>query len=196
MPNHVCINDLTISPTFNRGYVAQARGLETLMGQSPALEEMPPVHCADGRQQLLDHQLGLFHHVSSTRAIGRRMNCARAVKVFHQGHHLVDAANGAVTLGLLAQSFFQCGMVTLHDEYRHCRSETKAGPKMIVIDFAVNSAARFMAAPQVRFRLQSQLPTRAPASSALNGRWRRAAYPEWKWVLYGFGGAMVASSSR
>ena len=26
LPNHVCINDLTISPTFNRGYVAQARG--------------------------------------------------------------------------------------------------------------------------------------------------------------------------
>ena len=30
MPNHVCINDLTISPTFNRGYVAQARGLAKL----------------------------------------------------------------------------------------------------------------------------------------------------------------------
>ena len=30
MPNHVCINDLTISPTFNRGYAAQARGLEKL----------------------------------------------------------------------------------------------------------------------------------------------------------------------
>ena len=30
MPNHVCINDLTISPTFNRGYVALARGLEKL----------------------------------------------------------------------------------------------------------------------------------------------------------------------
>ena len=30
MPNHVCINDLTISPTFNRGYVAQAKGLEKL----------------------------------------------------------------------------------------------------------------------------------------------------------------------
>jgi NADP-dependent 3-hydroxy acid dehydrogenase YdfG len=30
MPNHVCINDLTISPTFNRGYEAQARGLEKL----------------------------------------------------------------------------------------------------------------------------------------------------------------------
>ena len=30
MPNHVCINDLTISPTFNRGYVGQARGLEKL----------------------------------------------------------------------------------------------------------------------------------------------------------------------
>ena len=30
MPNHVCIDDLTISPTFNRGYVALARGLEKL----------------------------------------------------------------------------------------------------------------------------------------------------------------------
>ena len=30
MPDHVCINDLTISPTFNRGYVALARGLEKL----------------------------------------------------------------------------------------------------------------------------------------------------------------------
>ena len=28
MPNHVCINELTISPTLNRGYVAQARGLQ------------------------------------------------------------------------------------------------------------------------------------------------------------------------
>ena len=26
LPNHVCINDLTISPTYNRGYVAQAKG--------------------------------------------------------------------------------------------------------------------------------------------------------------------------
>ena len=30
MPDHVCINDLTISPTYNRGYVAQAKGLEAL----------------------------------------------------------------------------------------------------------------------------------------------------------------------
>lgn len=28
LPNHVCINDVTISPTYNRGYVAQARGLQ------------------------------------------------------------------------------------------------------------------------------------------------------------------------
>lgn len=27
MPSHVCINDLTISPTWNRGYVAQAKSL-------------------------------------------------------------------------------------------------------------------------------------------------------------------------
>jgi NADP-dependent 3-hydroxy acid dehydrogenase YdfG len=27
MPAHVCINDLTISPTANRGYVAQARAI-------------------------------------------------------------------------------------------------------------------------------------------------------------------------
>ena len=27
MPTHVCINDLTISPTWNRGYVAQAKSL-------------------------------------------------------------------------------------------------------------------------------------------------------------------------
>ncbi|MFN0184621.1 MAG: SDR family oxidoreductase [Aquabacterium sp.] len=27
MPAHVCINDLTISPTWNRGYVAQAQGI-------------------------------------------------------------------------------------------------------------------------------------------------------------------------
>ena len=25
LPNHVCINDLTISPTWNRGYVAGAK---------------------------------------------------------------------------------------------------------------------------------------------------------------------------
>ena len=25
LPEHVCINDLTISPTWNRGYVAAAR---------------------------------------------------------------------------------------------------------------------------------------------------------------------------
>ena len=70
---------LTISPTFNRGYAAQARGWKTNW-TVPALEEMlASVHCADGRQQLLDHQLGLFHHVSCTRAIGRRMNlCAPA----------------------------------------------------------------------------------------------------------------------
>ena len=27
MPNHVCINELTVSPTWNRGYVAQAQRL-------------------------------------------------------------------------------------------------------------------------------------------------------------------------
>jgi len=27
MPAHVCINDVTISPTWNRGYVAQARSI-------------------------------------------------------------------------------------------------------------------------------------------------------------------------
>jgi NADP-dependent 3-hydroxy acid dehydrogenase YdfG len=27
LPEHVCINELTVSPTFNRGYVAQARAL-------------------------------------------------------------------------------------------------------------------------------------------------------------------------
>ena len=26
LPSHVCINDLTISPTYNRGYIAQAKG--------------------------------------------------------------------------------------------------------------------------------------------------------------------------
>jgi NADP-dependent 3-hydroxy acid dehydrogenase YdfG len=28
LPAHVCINELTVSPTWNRGYVAQARGLQ------------------------------------------------------------------------------------------------------------------------------------------------------------------------
>jgi hypothetical protein len=27
MPAHVCINDVTISPTWNRGYVPQAQGI-------------------------------------------------------------------------------------------------------------------------------------------------------------------------
>ena len=27
MPPHVCINELTVSPTWNRGYVSQARQL-------------------------------------------------------------------------------------------------------------------------------------------------------------------------
>jgi len=27
LPAHVCINELTVSPTWNRGYVAQAKGL-------------------------------------------------------------------------------------------------------------------------------------------------------------------------
>jgi len=27
MPTHVCINDVTISPTFNRGYVGAARAI-------------------------------------------------------------------------------------------------------------------------------------------------------------------------
>ena len=27
LPAHVCINDVTISPTWNRGYVAQARAI-------------------------------------------------------------------------------------------------------------------------------------------------------------------------
>ncbi|MDH3645125.1 MAG: SDR family NAD(P)-dependent oxidoreductase, partial [Gammaproteobacteria bacterium] len=27
LPSHVCINELTVSPTWNRGYVAQARAL-------------------------------------------------------------------------------------------------------------------------------------------------------------------------
>lgn len=29
LPPHVCINELTVSPTWNRGYVAQAKGLTT-----------------------------------------------------------------------------------------------------------------------------------------------------------------------
>ena len=28
LPSHVCINDLTVSPTWNRGYVPQAQALE------------------------------------------------------------------------------------------------------------------------------------------------------------------------
>jgi NADP-dependent 3-hydroxy acid dehydrogenase YdfG len=27
LPKHVCINELTVSPTWNRGYVGQARDL-------------------------------------------------------------------------------------------------------------------------------------------------------------------------
>jgi len=35
LPPHVCINELTVSPTWNRGYVAQAKGLSANASLSP-----------------------------------------------------------------------------------------------------------------------------------------------------------------
>jgi len=35
LPPHVCINELTVSPTWNRGYVAQAKGLSSSASLSP-----------------------------------------------------------------------------------------------------------------------------------------------------------------
>lgn len=47
--------------------------------------DIDSVHCTDGGQQLLDHQLGLFHHVGGAHGDGAQDEfvCSGAMKVLY-----------------------------------------------------------------------------------------------------------------
>ena len=58
------------------------------------------------------------------------------MKVFDQGHHFVYTTHGAVAFWLFAETFFQHGVVALHNRIIDAaKTKAKARAKVVVVDF-------------------------------------------------------------